>query len=327
MPTHRHHTTLGLLLAACTPEPPHAPPSPPDAPEPVLSDAIEPMRVVSYNALCPPCDPAYDPWAVRLDAFADLVSRYDPDLIGLQELFSPSDVDDWLGLLPGFEALVFEPEPDGIAWPDPALLWRASRFELLEHRHFWMSPTPDEPYSSRGGHIPRLGIWARLLERPSGREIIFFSTHFDANSPNQTWSAPLTLHELQAVADTPQILTGDFNSTPTSDAYRLLTGGLTTFPYPDLPAPWADALGQTPWIDAFDLAANPRTVDADGDAVPSDARPGWWTPERRIDHIFVAGPGVFEVTEHLTDVSTYPPNDLPPSDHPWVFAEIAWRVD
>src|SRR5262245_15802397 len=45
------------------------------------------FRAMTFNVLCSFCGgDDYDPWGERLPYFKDLFARYDPDLIGTQEL-------------------------------------------------------------------------------------------------------------------------------------------------------------------------------------------------------------------------------------------------
>jgi endonuclease/exonuclease/phosphatase family metal-dependent hydrolase len=260
------------------------------------------LTVMTFNVLCSFCDPAYDPWDERLPDFGDILARHQPDLVGLQELTWPEEVADVLALQPGFEAVHYrgdEPGPFGLTdYPDAAILFRSERFTLLEKGFYWLSPTPDEPWSTGwadGLQFARIATWARLEERRTGRELVFVTTHFDNNAPNQEHSAPLLLERTAPWADLPVIVTGDFNSQPADEAYRILTQG---------------SPGSTFRLrNAFDFAAS-WSVDT------NQAPPPDYDPDSRIDHVFTAGDGAdWTCPSWTADLHVYGPGSKYPSDH------------
>jgi endonuclease/exonuclease/phosphatase family metal-dependent hydrolase len=262
------------------------------------------LRVMTYNVLCSFCDPRnFDPWEERLPYFGDIFARHDADLIGVQEL-TPlgDDVAQILAQAPGYSAVYFAP-PGEDTYPDALILYRTSRFTVLEQGDYWLSPTPDVPRSVGFARLqfPRLVMWARLMDLEAVREVYFATTHFDNNSPSQDLSAPL-LKERTApfVAGVPVIVVGDFNSRPNSTAYGILT---------------ADTTAGFVFQDAFDLAEW-RIVTNQSPEPPYDI-------DDRIDHIFLAGEGVsWTVSDWLADLTIYGPNQRYPSDHFPVVADV-----
>ncbi len=272
------------------------------------ADAVGPepweLRVLSFNVLCSFCDPGadYHDWETRLGWFADVFERHAPDLMGLQELSFPDEVDQIQALDPdgGWAALFFD-EGTELPNPDATILYREARFDLLDQGFYWLSPTPDEPWS-RGFTdeqvLPRVVAWARLHDTHAGRELVFVNTHFDANTPAQQPSAELLLAQTAPIAeDTPVIVTGDFNTHPGELAY----GTLTTASGFHLE-------------DSYDLAEAP-TVASNLDPVPA------WEPTGRIDHIFAAGE-IWRCDEWVVDLQAYGADSLFPSDHYPVFARL-----
>jgi len=290
-----------LLLSACgavVSDPPDAAPDAASSPTSV--------RVMTFNVLCSFCGgEEYDPWSDRLAYFADLFARHDPDLIGLQELFTPDEVASILADTPGYGALFFEGTMGPLMldfYPDATILYRTARFEVVESGFYWLSETPDEPWS--GGwaetNLPRLAAWAHLRQVEDGRDLYFATTHFDNNPPNQDMSAPLFVARTgEWAAKMPAILTGDFNSQPADPAYATLVA----------------AVGDPTLRNAFDLAES-WSVDHNQAAEPS------WDPVHRIDHIFVAGDAPWRVPWWVVDLHAYGPEGRYPSDHFAMVAEI-----
>jgi hypothetical protein len=134
------------------------------------------------------------------------------------------------------------------------LFFRTQEFDHLATGHWWLSPTPETPSLGFGGIFPHAVLWGHLRHRPSGQEVMIFNTHLDRHCPLPM--AALCCEQIAAVThrDLPCIFLGDFNVTPTHDAYALLTGD--------------------GWHDAHVASASPsEATHLDG---------------RRIDHIFLS---------------------------------------
>ena len=279
-----------LVLVACggAGEPGAEPPPPP-----------APVEVMSFNVLCSFCGGReYDPWGERVAYLADVLARHDPDLLGLQELSFPSDVEQ---LLPtGYRAIWFsDQDEDGQArdFPDSTVFYRASRFEEREHGFFWLSPTPDEPFSTglAGPALPRVVVWVVLADLEHGGELTFATTHFDPNSPSQARSAPLFLERLEPLAaGRPLVVTGDFNSDPGTEAYRILVEGR------------GEGLAL---VDAWEEAAEREVVGR-------EAGDPEYPAGERIDHVLYGGAGgAWETEAWRADLTRYGEERRLPSDH------------
>jgi len=269
-----------------------------DTPAPPVEPV--PIDVMTFNVLCSFCGAeGFDPWAARVEMIADVFARHDPDLLGLQELSFPPEIDQ---LLPqGYRALWFADQDEhGQArhFPDSTLFWRASRFEEREHGFFWLSPTPETAFSVgfASPQLPRVVAWVVLEDLEHGGELVFVTTHFDPNSPSQALSAPLFLERLEALAQgRPLVVTGDFNSEPDDEAYETLVGG-------------ADG-GDLRLTDAWEVAADKRVLGHEPPHAP-------YPPETRIDHVFMdAVEGRWEVERWRADLTRYGEDERLPSDH------------
>ena len=316
---------LALVAMACggSAEPSDA--ASPDVPEAVAADVPadtatdaapdatpdtpagpQPLRLMSFNVLCSICDPAFDKWTVRLGYFQDLFARLDPDLVGLQELIFPDEVDELVALMPHAYAAVYWPGEGSLnAYPDATVLYRIDRFELQDQGFFWLSPTPDVPASTgfAPSQLVRLVTWTRLKRLADGRELTFATTHFDNNPPSQPKSAPLLLERAEPwAAAGPTVVVGDFNSKPDSEAYRTLATGV-------------DGAGFH-LQNAYDLAA---AVGKDANLDPPPA----WAPEHRIDHVWLAGAS-WTCPTWTVDLHEYGDKVLFPSDHRAILAECAY---
>ena len=297
-----------------------------DAADTIDAIAADPhlVRVMTYNVMCPFCvngDHLAWPqdWSIRAPMVRDTIARFDPDLIGLQETFTPDTTVDMLGDVTTadgvYDVVYYVKKPtdpatalgdDFATYSDAAILYRKSRFVVLDQGAIWLSPTPDIAYSNgfaKGGQLPRLMYWARLQDKLAQRTLVFASTHFDNNTPSQKLSAPLALARFAPMAaKEPLIFVGDFNSTPTSEAYAILAKGVD---------------GKGFRLDnAFDLAAKWQ-VDSNRSPKPD------YDVASRIDHIWLAG-ATFAVPEWHVDLHAYGDLAMWPSDHDPMVAWVRW---
>ena len=228
-----------------------------------------------------------------------------PHIVGLQEvregphLKQAQMIADALGADYRFAAA----DPDSARGPIGNAV--VSRLPIVSHAVLpLMSPRGD----------PRNALRVEL-ETPAGR-LSFITTHIawelDAAPVRESQVVALDAFAKADPGPIPTVMCGDFNCTPDSDVHRFLTGraslaGRGTY--------WRDAYQRRhPHSDGFTWAArNPyvaRSVERD----------------RRIDFVWVGpmkdtGPGAILHARVVLDLPG--PEDVYPSDHFGVFAEIA----
>jgi endonuclease/exonuclease/phosphatase family metal-dependent hydrolase len=178
-----------------------------------------------------------------------------------------------------------------------AILYRTERLELLESGTFWLSPTPDVP-GSKGwdAALERIATWARFRDRRTGCRLLHINTHFDhMGEQARQESARLIRRRLPSLAGgLPVVLTGDFNTTPSSVAYRIFTRDTIAGAI----APLADALmasrtghyGPTSSWTAFKAIEPGRRIDyvmvsAGVDVVSHGILPDSWDGRFPSDHM------------------------------------------
>ena len=282
------------------------------------------LKVMTYNVMCPFCINSDHPdwpqdWATRVPMVRDTIARFDPDLIGVQETFTPDPAVDMLGDITAtdgvYGSLFYIKQPTDpatalgdsfVTYSDAAILYRKARFDVLAQGAIWLSPTPDIAFSNgfaTGGQFPRLIYWARLHDKLADRTFVMASTHFDNNTPSQKLSAPLALARFEPMAQKePVIFVGDFNSEPATEAYGILAKGV-------------DGKGFH-FDNALDLAAKWQ-VDSNRAPKPD------YDLTQRIDHFWLAG-AAFTVPEWHVDLHAYGDLQMWPSDHDPMVAWIHW---
>ena len=267
------------------------------------------IRMLTYNVLCRVCvKEDYDPWDERILYLRGLVERYDPDLIGSQELGSWRDI---VEFLPGddvYGVVSFDFGP--WTYADSALFYRKARYDLLDAGQFWLSPTPHLPFGFpwKPLSMPRYVSWAFLRDRENGFTFLYMNSHVDNNPLNKDNSAPLVFDVFAPHAyRMPVIFTGDFNTNATTERYQVFQRG-----------PGDDIV----FVNAADLAPALELQQY----TPEQAEPVDTVPfdrfEHMIDHVFLAGPVEKEVLRWVVDYNTYGDAQRPASDHPAVYSEI-----
>ncbi len=255
------------------------------------------LRVMSYNIRLNLASDGPNVWARRKEVVASMVGFHGADLVGLQEAL-PEQLADLDALLPHFARFGSGRSAER-AGEASAILYRRDRFELLENDTFWLSPTPAVP-GSRGwdAAYERVVTWGRLRDRRTGRIFYHFNTHLDhAGVEARRQSAAMIVQKIEQVpADTPVILTGDFNDVPAGEPYKAIT-----------------AAG---FHDAFTISRTPHLGPASTWNAFKAIEPG-----RRIDFVFVRGP--VEVLRHAIFDDKF--DGRFPSDHLPVLAELRLR--
>jgi endonuclease/exonuclease/phosphatase family metal-dependent hydrolase len=221
-------------------------------------------RVLSYNIRYKNSIDSINGWEYRKANVAALVKYHKADVLGVQEA-QPPQMADLEGLLPEY-AWYGVPRVSGNSGEYTAIFYRKDRYELLSSGTFWYSETPHVKESkSWDAFYPRTASWCKLKDKKSKKMFFIFNTHLDH------------LAQIDSIAGkSPVVVTGDFNSTPTSAAYQKLVEGKKL-------------------IDAFDISETPHYG-------PVNTSSGFEVKKEpiraRIDYIFVNPK--FRVLEHAT---------------------------
>ena len=185
------------------------------------------LKVISFNIRhCN--DPDGNSAAERAPRLYEVISRYNPDVLGLQEL-RPH----WEPLLEkyfGAEYDMFNKYRSQIDEPEAApILWRRDKLECVKTGYFWLSDTPE--VESRGWdevyNCFRMCEYVVLKCKQSGKEFVFMNTHYGFGDKGQIKSADLICDYAKKISDLPTIITGDFNMTPQSPGYKQITKHFT----------------------------------------------------------------------------------------------------
>lgn len=175
------------------------------------------LTVMSQNVLINA--PGWDAPDERMIRLNELIKKYTPDLLGMQEVSYT-----WYGLIKeylGDEYGIIGHSRDGVdattgEWAP--VLYRKTRFEVLDSGCFWLSDTPDVPSTYPEAYVARTCSWAKLKDKQTGKELLFANTHLDPSLENHDGSvarpkqmAVITNFLKDYVGECAVYLTGDFN--------------------------------------------------------------------------------------------------------------------
>jgi endonuclease/exonuclease/phosphatase family metal-dependent hydrolase len=256
--------------------------------------ALQTLRVMTFNVRYPNPDDGANRWEQRRDLMVRTIREQDPDILGTQELYQLQG-DYLVSKLPHYTWFGRGRYGDDRD-EHMGVFYRTDRLQLVESGDFWLSDTPDKPGSISWGHpLPRMVTWALFEMKAGGRRFYYYNTYFpyrDQDELARTKAAQEILARLRALpSSAPIVLTGDFNTTPDSQAHALLTQTL-----------------QDARISAGTRSGPEATFhDFTG------------KPDRRIDWILYRG---FHATAVQTITSSQ--DGRYPSDHFPVSAELTW---
>lgn len=267
---------------------------------PRAASPVHQLRVMSYNVRVRTFLDVMHSWSSRRAALAEVVRGFTPDVMGTQECLA-AQLDDLRGLLPQYDVVAAGRNDGRRSGEMCAIFYRRDRFVSRDAGHFWLSESPADPGSRSWGAVwPRMTSWVRLAPLDGGAEFFVFNSHFPVFSAGARDRAAELLNDQirRIVGECAVVITGDFNTDETSDAYRILRGDATT----------------GPWRDAYRFVhPQPRPDEATRHAYRGTVA------GRRIDWIFATR----DLTPLDADILHDRPGGRFPSDHYPVTAVFA----
>jgi len=254
------------------------------------------MNVISFNIRYNTPNDRENAWPNRIEMVTGLLRFHDADIFGLQEALH-GQILDVKNDLPEYEWFGVGRDDGKKEGEFSPIFYNKSKFKLLDHGTFWLSETPEKPSSGWDAALNRIVTWGMFKSKETGKEFMVFNTHFDhVGVEARKNSATLIRKKVEEMvpADTPVILTGDFNLTPDQKPIETLKEYLDDSRDVTKEPPY----GPVGTYNGFDINAD--------------------LSRRRIDYIFVKGD--IEVLKYaaLSDI-----NDKRfPSDHLPVFAKV-----
>ncbi|MBN2411112.1 endonuclease/exonuclease/phosphatase family protein [candidate division KSB1 bacterium] len=185
------------------------------------------MRVMTFNVRVNVASDSSNAWPNRKDIAASMIRFHNADIIGLQEALK-EQVDDLAIRLPEYKWFGIGRDDGKDAGEFMAIFYRSERFDVLTDSTFWLSETPGKPGLGWDAACNRVVTFGKFKDKKTDKVFFLFNTHFD--HMGQVARRESAKFLLQSVAEIgsglPVIVTGDFNSTPDSEPYKILTQGV-----------------------------------------------------------------------------------------------------
>ncbi|VBB75419.1 Putative protein of unknown function [Podospora comata] len=195
-----------------------------------------PIRLITFNvryATKTPV-PGEEPWSIRCPKLCSqlkfITSGQDSPFICLQEvLYSQlTDIQDRLG---NAWRHIGQGREDGKqAGEFSPIFFRVDHWECERQKTYWLSKTPDLPSKGWDAALERVVTVGLFRHKDTGARVVVMSTHFDHRGKvareesakllleiSRTWTASASRG-----TQVPAFLGGDFNSTPSDGAYKVL---------------------------------------------------------------------------------------------------------
>lgn len=260
-------------------------------------------NVMTFNIRYATPSDGVNQWDNRKDFVAQTVLFHEADLCGMQEALY-SQITDLEERLPQYGWVGVGRDDGDKKGEYSPVFYLKKRFELIETNTFWLNEHPETLGYGWDARFNRVVTWAKLLDKVTQKEVIIFNTHFDHQGEiARRESAKLVLSKVKEIAgNTPFVVTGDFNATPSQEPIQILTDTSKDFHFVS-----SEKLSQTPHFG------------------PSGTFTGFKEKERDnepIDYVFVSKKNA-EVLKHATLSNTW--GGLYASDHFAVMATLRFR--
>lgn len=181
-------------------------------------------KVMTYNLRFDNPDDDVNAWPNRKQKVFDLLKKYDPDILDVQEALV-NQLQDITKALPQYEYVGVGRDDGKEKGEFSAILYKKKKFKLLDQNTFWLSEHPDSVGSkSWDAAITRIVTWAKFSDAKSKKEFVVMNTHFDhIGKEARKQSAALLKSKIPSITKSHAlILTGDLNCTRDEPPYAEL---------------------------------------------------------------------------------------------------------
>jgi endonuclease/exonuclease/phosphatase family metal-dependent hydrolase len=210
----------GLALAAAPAQPPQ-----PGGGQPKSSPRLQ---VMTFNLRLSAARDGANGWEHRKDFALARIKAAAPDLLGVQEGL-PDQVDYLTQNLPGHKMVGVGREDGARKGEFSAIYLKADAFKIHDSGTFWLSETPDKAGSkSWDSALPRIVTWAKLTYNGKERfDFVYLNTHWDHRGPKARLESAKLIRRWvrEHAAGLPVVMTGDLNSSATTEPFKHLLHG------------------------------------------------------------------------------------------------------
>lgn len=256
------------------------------------------IKVMSYNIRLDVASDGDNRWDARKDKVAGLMSYYEADFIGSQEV-QHHQLQYLLSQLTKYNYIGVGRDDGKEAGEYSCIFYNKEKFEVIQQSTFWLSQTPDSVSMGWDAAYMRVCTYGLFKIKKTGKLLWVFNTHLDNEGATARLEGIKLITErilkLNKEKNYPVILSGDFNSLPE-----------------DAPVKYAGNLLQ-----------NTRSISKEKPYGPADTWEAFEfnkKPDGCIDYIFVSKDKRWAVKKFATITDSY---DMKyPSDHFPILATI-----
>ena len=259
------------------------------------------VAVMTFNIRYGTAKDGENHWDKRKSMVFDVIRKYSPDALGLQEAKN-FQIDEIIKALPEYAFVGYSREGKATKNGEySCVLYKKAKFSASEAETFWLSETPEKPSSSWGNKLFRICTKVKLTNVQTQQSFYVYNTHFDHKSQrSKVKSAELLIEKMNdRKSDIPVIFMGDLNSGKASAQIK-------------------------------NLQENSRLtlVDTHFEVHPNDQETGTFSGFRfnqfknKIDYLFIEK-GAGQV--HAAEIIRYSVNERYPSDHFPLYSEITFK--
>lgn len=184
---------------------------------------ITSLSIMSFNIRCIAVEENdANIWKNRKQEVIDVINKYQPDLIGFQEITIPQYefMEDNLSDMYGNYA-VFRSKSEFFN-ECAAIFYKKNRFTVQDEETFWLSETPDVLSKGWDAYIERVCSKLTLLDKNTNKVFNHYNTHFDHEGAVAKEQSVYLLLEKVKSSNLPSVVTGDFNIHEQSPNYNRL---------------------------------------------------------------------------------------------------------
>jgi endonuclease/exonuclease/phosphatase family metal-dependent hydrolase len=190
-----------------------------------LFSTAQTVKVMSYNIRYANRSDGPNNWWHRKKSVTNIVLKYNPDIVGTQEVLH-KQLRYMKRKLKHYRAVGVGRKDGKCKGEYSAVFYNKDSFELQTSNTFWLSETPEKA-GSRGwdANLPRIVTWCKLKQVRTGVIVFVFNTHFDnMGSIARANSAVLLKQKVQEIAgDGYTIVLGDLNAKADESPYMTFT--------------------------------------------------------------------------------------------------------
>ncbi len=265
-------------------------------------NSLAKMRVMTFNTTCSVCNKkTYNKFRHRKHWIIDTIKRSAPDLISLQEVLLPIQLNWFKKNLKEYEPIFFR-KLLIFRYPDPTLFIKKDKFEIIAKNGFWLGPLWGKFSLGWKIGLPRRVQHALLRDRETNQEFLFVGSHFDNAQKNKTQSASMFIKRY-GKTDFPILFAADTNLRPHDEGYSTLSTFLN---------------------DTFDMSPRISFIK-NSNTTPDEAcnvEKGLKFPECRVDHVMTSKSHRWNVYDWVIDQYRYGDDQKFTSDHRALYVDL-----